>query len=77
MIGCWIKVCALFLNGGVDAGRVAHEGAVLVFGDVGEGVIVETPIQATTAIRLVKYRPRPSAMCRRSIVNGTTMDSKS
>lgn len=76
MIGCWIKVYALFLNGGVDVGRVAHEGAVLVFGDVGEVVIVETPMQATTAIYL-RYRPRHSAMCRRSIVNGITMDSRS
>jgi hypothetical protein len=35
MIGCWIKVYALSLDGGVDVGRVAHEGAVSAFGDVG------------------------------------------
>jgi hypothetical protein len=77
MIGCWIKVYALSLDGGVEFGRVAHEVAVSVFGDVGEGVTAETPIQTMTAIRLVKYLPCHNAMCHRSIVNGRTMDSKS
>lgn len=77
MIGCWIKVYALSLYGGVDVGRVALEGAVLVFGDVDQRVIAETPRQAMTAIRLVKYCPLHNAMCRRLIVNGRTMDLRS
>lgn len=77
MIGCLIKIYAVFLGGGVDVGRVAHEGTVSVFGDVGEGVIAETPIQATKAIHLVKYRPRRSMMYRQSIVSGLMMDLKS
>jgi hypothetical protein len=54
MIGCWIKICALFLHGGVDAGRVAHEGAVSVLGDAIRGAIAETPMQATIATRLLR-----------------------
>jgi len=77
MIDCWIRTYAVSLDGGVDVGRVAYEGAVLVFEDGGEGVIAEKSMQVMTATRLVKYRPRHSAMCRRSIVNGRTMDSRS
>ena len=77
MIGYWIKIYAASLDGGVDVGRVAHEDTVSVFGDVGEGVIAETPMQATIAIRLVKYHPRHSVTCRQSIVSGRTMDSRS
>jgi hypothetical protein len=73
MIGCWIKIYDLSLDGGVDVGRVAHEGAVSVLGDV--GVIAETPMWSMTTIRLVMYR-RHCAMCRRSIVNGHTTDSR-
>jgi len=43
-IGCWIKIYAVSLDGGVDVGTVAHEGVLLVFADVGESVIAETPM---------------------------------
>jgi hypothetical protein len=54
MTGYSIKVCALCLRGGADAGRVAQEGAALVFEDANRGVIAETLMQAPIAIRLVK-----------------------
>jgi hypothetical protein len=65
MIDCWIKICAPSLHGGVDVGRVAHEGAVLDFEDANRDVIAETPMQATIATRLVKYRPHHRRLCRR------------
>ncbi|KAH9988417.1 hypothetical protein BJV77DRAFT_740022 [Russula vinacea] len=65
MIDCWIKTCAGSPHGGANAGRVGHEGAVLVFGDADRGVIAETPMQATMATRMVKYHPRHWRMCRR------------
>jgi hypothetical protein len=64
MIVCWIKICAVSLGGGVDVGRVAPEGVVSGFGDVGGGATVKgaVPMQSTIATRLVKHRLRHRMM---------------
>jgi len=61
----WIKTCAVSLVGGVDVGKVVPEGVVLVFEDGGAGATVETPMQAPTVTRQVRYHPRQRGMYHR------------
>jgi len=76
-IVCWIKICAVSPDGGVDVGRVAAEDVLSVLVGVAAGATVGMRLRTTRVIRRVKHKAHHRRTCCQSIVHGRTMVSRS